>query len=291
MFGRLQRNLIFPGAATAPTASLDWRNAPFGAPTERSGELRALRGPDGDRVAVMTGAPFRGRSAGALETTSAAGLAPPVALFFYGNAMTLAYAEAPIALLRGLGLSVVAPDYCGYGFSDGVASEQGCYDAADAAYAHALDCAEGCADRIVAVGWSLGAAVALHLATKRAVAGVAALSAFTSMPAMMRKVTGLPLPFGAIAQAQFDNARAIARIDRPILLVHGAADAIVPMSMGQRLAEIGARRRPSTVRFEALPDVGHNDLFDTGAAPLTRALRPFFDRLFPDSRAMADEAR
>ena len=61
----------------------------------------------------------------------------------------------------------------GAGMSDGQASEAGCYATADAACEHLLDRPEVDGRRIIAAGWSLGSGVAIDLASRRPVAGLA----------------------------------------------------------------------------------------------------------------------
>ena len=74
--------------------------------------------------------------------------------------------------------------------------------------------------QIIPTGWSLGAAAAIDLASRKPVAAVATFSAFTSMPAMAHNL--LPwVPSSLLLRHQFGNERKVASIDRPIFMATG----------------------------------------------------------------------
>jgi fermentation-respiration switch protein FrsA (DUF1100 family) len=59
----------------------------------------------------------------------------------------------------------------------------------------------------------------------------------------------------------FDPARAIARIDQPILVLHGALDREVPVEEAARLEELALRRRGRTATVQKSIVAGANHLF------------------------------
>lgn len=114
-------------------------------------------------------------------------------LVCHGNAGSI---EQRIELARAfheLGWAVLLFDYRGYGNSTGKPSEEGTYRDAEAAAEH-LTRVEGLApEQIVLYGESLGAAVALELATRRSCAALIAESTFTSLPDMAAEEDVRPL--------------------------------------------------------------------------------------------------
>jgi fermentation-respiration switch protein FrsA (DUF1100 family) len=54
----------------------------------------------------------------------------------------------------------------------------------------------------------------------------------------------------------------IAQVKAPVLILHGDADAVVPIAYGERLYAMIAGEK----RFVRFPGGGHNDLDDFGAA-------------------------
>jgi fermentation-respiration switch protein FrsA (DUF1100 family) len=61
---------------------------------------------------------------------------------------------------------------------------------------------------------------------------------------------------------RYDSVGRIARVGAPLLIVHGERDRIVPARLGRRL--LAAAVEPKQGIF--LPEAGHNDLFEHGAA-------------------------
>jgi len=150
----LQTSVIFPGHSTQgqPEAQL---NPPPGS------ELIGLRTSRGERIVALFGAALTPEG---LPHPSAS--ARPTILFFYGNAMCLSKSMDEFEGFRRLGANVLIPEFVGYGLSEGQPSETGCYETADAAHAYLLTRGDVDRRRIVAAGWSLGAAVALDLASR-----------------------------------------------------------------------------------------------------------------------------
>ena len=86
------------------------------------------------------------------------------------------------------------------------------------------------ADRIIAMGRSLGGAAAVDLASRNPVAGLILESTFTSA---IRVVTQVPvLPFD-----RFINIRKIKKIHCPVLIIHGTDDEVISFSHGRKLFE------------------------------------------------------
>jgi pimeloyl-ACP methyl ester carboxylesterase len=135
---------------------------------------------------------------------------------------------------REIGQSVFVFDYPGYGRSDGAPSEAGCYAAADAAYEWLTQNRPVRAEDIVIVGRSLGAAVAVDLASRKPHRALVLISPFTSFPDVAQHDYPF-LPARWLAHNQFNSLAKIGACRRPVLIVHGMRDHTVPFAQGERL--------------------------------------------------------
>jgi uncharacterized protein len=163
----------------------------------------------------------------------------PTVLFFYGNGTCMAGCQRLFEGLRRLGVNVLIPEYPGYGMSEGRPSEEGCYAAADAAYAYLMSRSDVDRAQIILVGHSLGGGVAIDLASRQRVAALIALSTFTSIRDVLH--SGLPGPLRCLApslgaRCKFESLTKIPRVSCPILIVQGTADRLVPPRMAESLA-------------------------------------------------------
>ncbi len=158
------------------------------------------------------------------------------------------------ALLTAAGFDVVLFDYRGYGRSSGRPSEQGTYLDAHAALAWLLAQPGVEASRVLFLGESLGAGVAVDLALAHPPAGLVLLSAFTSVRAMAR----LHYPFipAALVPDAYPTVRRIVDLRAPLLVLHGEGDEIVPLSQARELFEAA----PEPKRIRTFPGVGHDDI-------------------------------
>lgn len=162
-------------------------------------------------------------------------------------------AQLAVGLSR-LGLSVLLFDYRGYGGNPGTPSEKGL--AADARTAQAWLAAqpEVDPDRIVYFGESLGAAVAIGLATERSPAALVLRSPFTSL-ADVARVHYPWLPVGRLLIDRYPSIDRIGSLAAPVMVIAGDRDDIVPESLSKELYEAA----PDPKRYLLVPGTGHND--------------------------------
>ena len=194
-------------------------------------------------------------------------------LWFHGNAGNLSNRVALLELLHDeLDVGVFMFDYRGYGRSEGNPSEAGLYADARAALEATQMHAEVRQDEIVVVGQSLGAAVAVELASAHPVRGVVLEAAFTSIPDMARHHYSF-IPVWPFLKSSFDSEARISSIDAPLLMIHGADDDIVPPDMGREL--FAGAEEPK--EFSLVEGAGHNDVYLT--ADYIATLRSFLDTL------------
>jgi alpha-beta hydrolase superfamily lysophospholipase len=162
----------------------------------------------------------------------------PVLLYLHGARWDLTGSVTRIPRWNRMGFSVLAIDYRGFGKSVAakadVPSEQSANQDAAAAWTYLATLAPG-AQRFV-FGHSLGGSMALHLALNQPdTSGVILEGAFTSIPDMIRETRWGFLPVSALVTQRFDNIDRINAITKPVLVVHGTSDSVVPFSMGEKL--------------------------------------------------------
>lgn len=191
----------------------------------------------------------------------------PLVIIGHGNAELIDQWVDAVAPLRRQGFAVLLVEYPGYGRSAGAPSEQAIVaaftQAYDAAVAHpAVDGA-----RVLLFGRSVGGGVVAQLSTERPSAGMIIMSTFTSVRDMASR-QGLP---GRLARDPFDTLAVVRTYDRPLLILHGEEDTIIPFHHAQRLAAAAPQ-----AELRPLP-CGHNDCVDDWAT-FWQSLTPFFQR-------------
>ncbi len=199
-------------------------------------------------------------------------------LWFHGNAGNVSHRVNNIKYLhRLLGANVFIFDYRGYGRSAGHLfnlSEPAIYRDAEGALAYLRGRKDLASTRLVYFGRSLGAAVAIEIASRQPPAGLILESAFTSIREMARIVAPY-LPFPGLLQTKYDNLARIPTIRVPVLILHGDQDEIVPFEMGRRLFE--AANPPKT--FYTVHGARHNDTYIVGGEPYFQVWSSFLKSL------------
>ena len=263
----IQDKFIFPGSVTTQ-GQHDAILAP-----STSYDLLSLPTPGGGKVAAIFGKALQPNGQPISDIHDC-----PSVLFFYGNGACMAYCTDIFDHIRRMGANVIIPEYPGYGMSPGKPSESGCYAAADAGYDYLLSRNDIDPKKIIAMGWSLGGGVAIDLASRRPIAGIITISAFTSMPDVAHQL--IPwLPVSLILKYRFDNQRKLAGISSPILIIHGTQDELVPFKMAAKLA---AAAKGKATRYD-VDGAGHNDVFDMGGQPLLDQIGKFLKQFQPEN--------
>ncbi len=192
----------------------------------------------------------------------------PTALFFHGNAGSIADRPNRWAFLTERGYGALFVSYRGYGGSTGSPTESGLVADALAAYDWLIG--QGVApDRIVAIGESLGSAVVLKLAAARRLAAAVLEAPFTSVADMAARVYWF-IPARWLVKDRFNSLSIVRQHDAPLLIVHGTADEVVPFAMGEKLA-----KSAPGAEFIAVPGGGHVSILDE---PVWAKELEFFER-------------
>jgi uncharacterized protein len=225
-----QTSMLFPTGLVAAGPSV----LPAGA------ERLSLATADGDRLAGL-------RLPGPDQRA-------PLVLGFGGNAWN---ADHLALFLRELSpdAEIVTFHYRGYRPSTGKPSAAALL--ADAAAIHDALVPPATTRRVYAVGLSLGAGVAAHLASERPLGGLILVSPFDSLEAVAQGHY-VWLPVGLLFRHDIDAAAAMAAHDHPTAVIHAERDTIIPPRRTEVL--LPAIRR--LVRHQVIPDADHNDLYD-----------------------------
>jgi hypothetical protein len=195
-------------------------------------------------------------------------------LYLHGNAGNVGHRLDGIAMFHRLGLDTLIIDYRGYGASSGKPSEDGTYQDALAAWTHLTGQKQLAPGRIVLFGESLGGSIAAWLAARHEPAGLITYASFTSVPDIAREL--YPIFPVRLARYRYDTAAALARVRRPVLVIHSRDDEIVPFAHGQALFDAAAGPK----RLVELRG-GHNDAVHVSRDIYEREIAAFVDALLP----------
>jgi uncharacterized protein len=194
----------------------------------------------------------------------------PAVLVCNGNGGNRSLRAPLAAALARLGLAVLLFDYRGYGGNPGHPTEAGLAADARAALDYLAARPEVDPARVVYFGESLGAAVALRLATERPPAALVLRSPFASLAEVGQLHYPL-VPVSLLLRDRYDSAALAGRLAAPLLVVAGARDRIIPASHSRRLFAAA----PQPKRLVVLDGADHND-YDLLAGPrLLAELRRF----------------
>jgi uncharacterized protein len=178
----------------------------------------------------------------------------PAVLVCNGNGGDRSMRAALAAALSRMGLAVLLFDYRGYGGNPGSPSEEGLAADARAALGYLAGRPEVDPRRVVYLGESLGAAVALRLAVERPPAALVLRSPFASLAEVGRRHYPF-LPVSLLLRDRYDSAARVGRLTAPLLVVAGGRDRIVPAGHSRRLFAAA----PEPKRLVVLDGAGHND--------------------------------
>jgi len=111
--------------------------------------------------------------------------------------------------------------------------------------------------------------VATHVSATHDVAGLILESPFTSARGMAARHYRIFPRF--LVRLGLDNLDRIRRIRCPILIFHGTADMLVPITMGRDVAAAAG----GPVEFVMIEGSGHNDTYDMGGKAYREKLAAF----------------
>lgn len=196
----------------------------------------------------------------------------PVIIVFNGNAGNRGVRAELGRRLAASGFGVLLTDYRGYGGNPGRPTEEGLARDARAAAAFAAERVPP--EGLVYFGESLGAAVAVELATKRPPAALILRSPFTSLVAVGQH--HFPwVPVGLLLKDRYPSDERMGSIRVPTLVIAGDADATVPFAQSRAIYEAAAEPK----RLVVIEGADHNDAALVAGAGMIDEILRFLETL------------
>lgn len=175
-------------------------------------------------------------------------------LFFHGNGGNLSLWKDFLINLHRHSFTVFALDYRGYGKSTGSPTEEGLYQDADAFLRHYWNKVHQPNRKVIYWGRSLGGAICAYATTVRKPDAVILEASFPSKYSLLDHYPALKI-LGLLSEFKFPTAEFLEDIDRPVLVIHGDRDKVVPLRQGQLLYD-----RLETEKYFHTISAGHNNL-------------------------------
>jgi hypothetical protein len=179
----------------------------------------------------------------------------PAVVFAHGNGELIDHWPEMLRPYRELGVSVVLPEYRGYGRSAGSPSEAAIAEDLRALHARLREHPAIDPGRLVYHGRSLGGGAVCTLLEAQPPRALILESTFTSVPDV---AAGMLVP-GFLIVDRFESLEALRGYDGPLLVFHGVRDRVIPVEHGRRIAE--AHPEAELVLY----DCGHNDCPPAGS--------------------------
>ena len=204
----------------------------------------------------------------------------PAVLYLHGARWNLTGQLFRIQQLHDFGFSVLAIDYRGFGKSDGdLPSEHTVYEDARVAWQRLTELQPDPTRRFI-YGHSLGGAIAIDLASQlgmhageRAPArGLIVESSFTNLAEIAKSLSTPWLPLQLILSQKFDSIDKIAKVELPVLIVHGTGDRYVPSRFSEELFQ--AAHGPKKLLL--VPGASHNNSMHVAEEEFRQAFTKLF---------------
>jgi pimeloyl-ACP methyl ester carboxylesterase len=158
----------------------------------------------------------------------------PLLIFFNGSGSE---SSARIPFARKLdGWSVALINYRGFGQSEGTPSQANAFADATFIYDTLIQRPDIDPNRVVAMGYSLGTAIATYLSEQRPVAGTVLVAPYDNLTLIGTKRPPLYAPLMGIMNVYFDSISRAPGIKTPLLVLVGEADSVFPPELSQKLA-------------------------------------------------------
>lgn len=163
----------------------------------------------------------------------------PAVVFAHGNAELIDGCIGEFMPFTRMGAGLLLVEYPGYGRSAGSPSQDSINTVYTAAYDWLVSRSDVDPGRIVIAGRSLGGGVACQLAGKRPSAAMILMSTFTSA----RSFAGRYFVPEFLVRDPFDNLSVLRSYTKPVLVIHGTRDDVIPYAQGIAVADTAPEGR------------------------------------------------
>lgn len=173
----------------------------------------------------------------------------PVVIFAHGNGERIDFWPDELKPLAAMGIGLLLVEYPGYGRSQGRPTQKSITEAFVSAYDRVVAREDVDGSRIILLGRSVGGGAVCALAGQRPSASLILMSTFTSVRSFALKY----LVPKFLVLDPFDNLAIVRSYKKPLLIIHGRNDEVIPYRHGLSLYR--ASRGGKMITYNA----GHND--------------------------------
>ncbi|SRR6056297_1294213 len=206
----------------------------------------------------------------------------PTIFMFHGNGEVATDYDSIATRFLSFGVNLAVFDYRGYGFSEGRASYYHLIKDSPIMFQRMHTYLEdnGFRGKIIVFGRSLGSAAAAEIGkhNPNSAMGYIFESGYSDTFSLMRTLFSIDLPeMDQKQRKKWSNAEKIGKIKRPILVIHGTSDNIIPYRQGKEIykAALNAKRK----KMITIKNAGHNSIM------------MFEEQYFPPIEQFIDEIR
>jgi hypothetical protein len=191
----------------------------------------------------------------------------PNILFFHGNGEIAADYDELGPIYNRIGANFLAADYRGYGCSTGTPTTTAMMRDCHALFTPVTGWLDrhGFRGPLIVMGRSLGSASVIEIAHTHPnhVSGLIIESGFAFAAPLLRRLGVDPAAIGFRddEESLFRHIEKISRWQKPLLVIHGEFDSIIPFSDGQALFDACPSPRKHLLRIQG---ADHNNLFLRG---------------------------
>lgn len=205
-------------------------------------------------------------------------IAAPTILYFHGNGETVCDYNYIAPFYRRFGLNLMMATYRGYGGSTGTPTVSTMLSDCHVVYEkfEKFSSEMKLEGPLFVMGRSIGSAAAIELCQHQPenIKGLIIESGFADTLPLLYCL-GLSPDNNQLSEKDgFGNLEKIAEIKLPTLILHGAADQVIPVPQAERLqAFSGARMK----KFFIIPGADHNSMIDRGGEHYFLTIKTFTD--------------